>query len=202
MPQETTDCWTATLQHADLKPEEVGVICGFRQQVLTVRKSLRLMGLHAVNVGSVEDFQGQELRVIIISTVQTESLPQHNMGATSLGFIGHPKRFNVAITRAAELTIVVGKGTFLYDADPQWRALIETCVRHDTYSGTACEQLVADVSAEEGAIGAGTSLPPPPGLSSAGVNNKQNEEKDGGEFVTEEDEIILWKSEATWRDFL
>lgn len=52
-----------------VQAKDIGVIAAFRQQVLRLRLRLRSEGLSNVNVGSVEDFQGQEMRVIIISTV-------------------------------------------------------------------------------------------------------------------------------------
>ena len=41
--------------------KDVGVICAFRAQVLKMRVLLREVGLGGVNVGSVEDYQGQEV---------------------------------------------------------------------------------------------------------------------------------------------
>ena len=48
---------------------DIGIIALFRAQVMLVRKRLRSMGLGAVRVGTVDDYQGQEEKIIIISTV-------------------------------------------------------------------------------------------------------------------------------------
>lgn len=47
-------------------------------QVLAVRTLLRGRGLGGVSVGTVDDFQGQEARIVFISTVlsRPESLPR------------------------------------------------------------------------------------------------------------------------------
>lgn len=50
----------------------VGVICMSRAQAICVRNLLRKEGLHDVNVGTVDDFQGQEMRVTFITTVLTK----------------------------------------------------------------------------------------------------------------------------------
>lgn len=57
--------------------------------------------------------EGNENRVIIISTVRSNKrfLPADR--AKGQGLIGEPKRFNVAMTRAKELLIVVGNAQTL-----------------------------------------------------------------------------------------
>jgi len=123
-----------------IKPDEIGVICAFRQQVLAVRRLLRSAGFSGASVGAVEDFQGQEKRVIIISTVQSHPLALSKKGR--LGLVGNrAKEVNVALTRGAELTVVCGHAPFLYTADPLWSELIEYCDAHDAYLGMGCPQL-------------------------------------------------------------
>ena len=98
--------------------------------------------------------QGQEERIIIISTTlsKPESLPpplpdvsaieqqqllqpQHGQrsgcglvgGVSDVGFWRNPKRFNVAITRAKALLVVVGSPRVLA-ADDNWRQLLRHCI--------------------------------------------------------------------------
>ena len=53
----------------DVEINDIGVIAFYRQQVLKTRLMLRERGLGAVRVGGVDDYQGQEERIIFISTV-------------------------------------------------------------------------------------------------------------------------------------
>jgi hypothetical protein len=52
-----------------VRTDEVGVICMSRAQAMCVRNLLRQEGFGEVNVGTVDDFQGQEMRVIFVSSV-------------------------------------------------------------------------------------------------------------------------------------
>lgn len=53
----------------DVDVRDIGVIAFYRQQVLKIRMMLRERNLGAVRVGGVHDYQGQEARIIFISTV-------------------------------------------------------------------------------------------------------------------------------------
>ena len=49
--------------------------------------------------GTVDDYQGQEEKIIIISTTLSNSERLNSEGDNSLGFLSNERRFNVAITR-------------------------------------------------------------------------------------------------------
>jgi len=77
-----------------------------------------------LKVGSVEEFQGQERRVIIVSTVRSNSnFVEFDINHT-LGFVANPRRFNVAMTRAQALLIIVGDPIVL-SLDSMWREFLD-----------------------------------------------------------------------------
>ncbi|WZN63143.1 putative RNA helicase SDE3 [Chloropicon roscoffensis] len=98
--------------------EMVSVISLSRAQVQRIRSELRAAGLAQIRCGTVDDFQGQESEVVLISCV----------GSSAKALDTSKKRFNVAITRARRLLIVVGSLPVLRskDAGP-WHDLCEAC---------------------------------------------------------------------------
>ncbi|KAL2469853.1 putative RNA helicase SDE3 [Abeliophyllum distichum] len=123
------------IEHDGLKEEDIGVITPYRQQVLKIRRVLENLGRLTIKVGSVEQFQGQERQVIIISTVR--STVKHNEfdKVHYLGFLSNSRRFNVAITRAKSLLIVIGNPHILCK-DPYWNKLLWYCVDNGSYKGS------------------------------------------------------------------
>jgi len=88
-----------------VKPGDIGIITPYLKQKQKIRLGLshefsREVANETV-VGSVEELQGQERPVIIISTVRsTAETGQSFDEKFTLGFLKDAKRFNVAITRA------------------------------------------------------------------------------------------------------
>eukprot|EP00472_Partenskyella_glossopodia_P000764 CAMPEP_0197543012 /NCGR_PEP_ID=MMETSP1318-20131121/68013_1 /TAXON_ID=552666 /ORGANISM="Partenskyella glossopodia, Strain RCC365" /LENGTH=410 /DNA_ID=CAMNT_0043102319 /DNA_START=258 /DNA_END=1490 /DNA_ORIENTATION=+ len=120
-----------------ISTNDIGVIAPFRMQVLLIRKVLREQGLGAINVGSVDDFQGKESKVIFISTVISKDRPalrQMEDSANGIGILSNPKRFNVAISRAKSLMVVVGN-PFILAKKPWWKKILTYCVERRAYSG-------------------------------------------------------------------
>lgn len=56
----------------------------------------------------------------------------------ALGFVGDPRRFNVSVTRAKSLMIVVGNPFYL-QSDPSWQALLEHCREQGCCMGASWE---------------------------------------------------------------
>ena len=87
-----------------------------------------------VQVGSCEQFQGKECRVIIISTVRSGMEHLKSDENFNLGFVKNPKRLNVAVTRAKALLIIVGNPHVL-QRDVCWRKMLQFCVDNKAYTG-------------------------------------------------------------------
>ncbi|OMO85646.1 putative RNA helicase SDE3 [Corchorus olitorius] len=117
-----------------LSQEDIGVITPYRQQVLKIKKAFENLDMPEIKVGSVEQFQGQERKVIIISTVR--STVKHNEFDRThcLGFLSNPRRFNVAITRAISLLIIIGN-PHIIAKDFYWNKLVWRCADNNSYQG-------------------------------------------------------------------
>ncbi|CAI7798861.1 unnamed protein product [Closterium sp. NIES-53] len=113
---------------------DIGVVTPYRKQMQKMQQLLRGKGMDAVKVGSVEEFQGQERRVVIVSTVRSSQQYVEFDYKHNLGFLANPKRFNVAVTRAKQLLIIVGNPNLLAQ-DRCWGALLQYCRRNKAYTG-------------------------------------------------------------------
>ena len=118
---------------------DIGVITPYKAQARLIQDRLIERGLASkprlgqagkpsdgIMVGSVDAFQGNERRIIVLSTVRS------SMSGWSLGFLDNYQRFNVAVTRARELLIVIGDPRLL-NKDDNWRALISHAKDHGVY---------------------------------------------------------------------
>ncbi|QRW12006.1 P-loop containing nucleoside triphosphate hydrolase protein [Ceratobasidium sp. AG-Ba] len=73
-------------RHA-LKAQDIGVISPYRQQCIKIRQLLKKERHEGVDVKVTEDWQGQERRVIIVSTVRSDPELPETSAAEFLGFV-------------------------------------------------------------------------------------------------------------------
>jgi len=115
------------------KPEDIGIITPYHKQAQKIRMLLKAHD-YDCKVGSVEEFQGSERPVIIISTVRSTVDYIRLDLKHKLGFLANKKRFNVAVTRAQALLIVIGN-PFTLENDPNWKSMIDYCIDGGGYTG-------------------------------------------------------------------
>ena len=137
----------------------------------------------------MEAFQGDERPVIILSCVRSDIDGTASLGDDmvqkllrsdarhNLGFLHNRKRFNVSITRAQALLVVVGN-PFVLQHDPFWRALLTYSCENNCYAGAEYQHTPPATPG---------SLPPSPGSSvgidavTAALQNLSFGSSDGGD---------------------
>uniref|UniRef100_A0A8C4HEP8 RNA helicase n=1 Tax=Dicentrarchus labrax TaxID=13489 RepID=A0A8C4HEP8_DICLA len=127
-------CQLAKTLYNPLDASDIGIIAPYKKQCEKIRVLLGKVGLSDIKVGSVEEFQGQEFLVIIISTVRSNESVESDDLQSALGFLSNPKRFNVAVTRPKALLLIVGNPHILI-RDPCFRALLQYCFINGAYLG-------------------------------------------------------------------
>ncbi|KAF9118438.1 hypothetical protein BGW39_001171 [Mortierella sp. 14UC] len=117
-----------------VKTSDIGVIAPFREQVKLLRQMLRSRGYAGVNVGTVEDYQGQEYRIMLVSTTRSRAKYLDQDVRQGLGLVHFRKRFNIALTRAQAMMVIVGNPELLV-LDEHWADYLHFCLRNGAYTG-------------------------------------------------------------------
>ena len=100
---------------------KIGIITPYKEQKRCISKELVYRFgpsiLQAIEVSTVDGYQGQEKEVIIFSCVRTGEKSR------GIGFLNDSRRLNVAITRAKCSLFLLGKSSVLLQ-NPLWNSLI------------------------------------------------------------------------------
>ncbi|KAI8461259.1 SEN1 N terminal-domain-containing protein [Phakopsora pachyrhizi] len=117
----------------------VGIITGYSAQVTEIRRQFRLKFSQevcsALDINTVDGFQGQEKDIIILSCVRASNNGLVSEGG--IGFLKDTRRMNVALTRAKSSLLIIGDKVALrkdscwaslLDDASQRGALIEVCL--------------------------------------------------------------------------
>lgn len=126
----------AALSSGDLEESDIGIITPYSAQALLLRRALDAsMGSDsdAVEVASVDGFQGREKELIFFSSVRSNS-------ERRIGFVADDRRLNVAITRAKRGLVIVGNDATLSSHDT-WRDLFSSLKRKKCIVDTLGELL-------------------------------------------------------------
>ena len=109
------------LAAGDLAPSDIAVVTPYVEQVQLMERSLvEALGAEAaeaVEVSSVDGFQGREKEVIVFSAVRSNK-------RGTVGFLSDRRRLNVMLTRPRRGLVVVGdRDTLAHDTT--WKAWLE-----------------------------------------------------------------------------
>ncbi|TKY71145.1 RNA helicase SDE3 [Spatholobus suberectus] len=180
----------------NIKEENIGIITPYRQQVLKIKQTLENLDMPEIKVGSVEQFQGQEKEVIIVSTVRSTIKHNEFDRVHCLGFLSNYRRFNVAITRAISLLVIIGNPHIICK-DDNWSQMLWHCVDNSSYQGCSLPERVELYDDDD--TGENSCFTEDNGLPSDNVEWGQ----DNGEWGQDSSQLELPKpvtDEAEWSD--
>ena len=135
---EVIRTYVQELQTKGVNASDVGIITPYQLQCKRLQLMCRTESFPA-QVGTTEQFQGRESRVILLTTVrsrQENEFPQDLKFA--LGFVGNEKRSNVALSRARSALVVVGNLRLL-SADRHWHQIIRLAMNKGYCAGQPFE---------------------------------------------------------------
>ena len=107
---------------AGVAPSEIAVITPYAAQARLLRT---LIGNAAIEIDTVDGFQGREKEAIVISLVRSNTTGE-------VGFLADTRRTNVALTRARRKLIVIGDSSTLANHD-FYRRLLDHFEREGAY---------------------------------------------------------------------
>ncbi|CAL5047824.1 unnamed protein product [Urochloa decumbens] len=122
------------LRSGGVREADIGVIAPFRLQVYKIKQALKELDMTDLKVGNVEQFVGEEREIMIVSTVRTTVKFNEFDNFLNLGILNNHRSFNVAISRAKSLLIIVGN-PYIITKDWHWSRLLKHCDENGSYQG-------------------------------------------------------------------
>ncbi len=110
------------LLDSGVAPDQIAVIAPYAAQVRIIRNRLQLP---AIEIDTVDGFQGREKEVVIVTLVRSN--PEGE-----IGFLADTRRTNVALTRAKRALRVIGDSATLAN-HPFYRDMLDYFESHNAY---------------------------------------------------------------------
>lgn len=92
------------------EPSEITILTMYRGQLLELKRKMRRNEFQGVRVAAVDDFQGEENDIVLLSLVRSN--PEGN-----IGFLSSPNRMCVSLSRAKKGFFIVGNLSMLRGKD-------------------------------------------------------------------------------------
>eukprot|EP00438_Fugacium_kawagutii_P029936 Skav232682 [mRNA] locus=scaffold698:434018:434539:+ [translate_table: standard] len=103
------------------QPEEISILAMYDGQVSLLRGLLRNEELESIKCSSVDRFQGDENRFVLISLVRSNA-------QSKLGFVGERNRLIVAMSRARSGVYLFGNDQLLQEKSKEWK-MVPSCIK-------------------------------------------------------------------------
>ncbi|CAI2180780.1 18278_t:CDS:2 [Funneliformis geosporum] len=101
------------------KPDDIAVLTPYLGQMIKIRDALAES--FVVTLRTVDNFQGEEANIVIVSLVRNYS----ESGNDSIGFLKSPNRSNVLLSRARQGMFLIGNSELMASKSDMWARVIE-----------------------------------------------------------------------------
>jgi hypothetical protein len=99
------------------RPEEITLLTMYTGQLLVIRKLMPKERFEGVRVTAVDNFQGEENKIILLSLVRSNT-------RNKIGFLGIQNRICVALSRAQEGFFCIGNFSMLTQKNELWKQIV------------------------------------------------------------------------------
>ncbi|XP_057289829.1 NFX1-type zinc finger-containing protein 1-like isoform X1 [Hydractinia symbiolongicarpus] len=110
----------------DYDPSQITILTGYTAQVQELRTYMPRSVFEGVKVTSVDNFQGEENDIILLSLVRSNE-------KQTIGFLKTENRICVALSRARKGLYVIGNFDLLYEQSDHWRKIITDAKNMDCF---------------------------------------------------------------------
>jgi len=111
--------------------------------VFLIRKLLRERpALHQVRLCAVDNYQGEENGIILLSLVRSCSSSEQPKTPSSIGFVRDENRICVALSRAKMGLFVIGNFRHLAKNSELWSKMVQKAKVQGGYSRNLCKKTV------------------------------------------------------------
>ena len=101
--------------------EQITVLSPYMGQVITLRKEMPKPEIDGVRITAVDNFQGEENDIILLSLVRSSHHDEHFSKRNPIGFLGIENRVCVALSRAKKGLYVIGNFSLLSENNEMWQ---------------------------------------------------------------------------------
>ena len=105
-------------------PQQITVLTMYTGQVLTLKKTMPKTKFEGVRVTAVDNFQGEENDIILLSLVRSNNQKK-------IGFLAVKNRVCVALSRAREGLYCIGNFALLADKSELWKRIVKDMKEQD-----------------------------------------------------------------------
>lgn len=118
-------CLCKYLLNQGYTPDQITVLSPYMGQVFKLRKEMPKDEFNGgVRITAVDNFQGEENDIILLSLVRSQDEDQIEMKKNPIGFLGIQNRVCVALSRAKKGMFVVGNFSLLSKHSEMWQTMV------------------------------------------------------------------------------